>query len=75
MYIKDNNKTAYWVGHAKLKTLDADAFFKRKQVVDDVQAISTSTTFEQLDSGINRIHIYYKKMKNKNMNRQIMMLI
>ena len=28
--MKDNNKTAHWVGHAKLKTLDTDYFFKIK---------------------------------------------
>ena len=33
MYIKDNNKTAYWIGHAKLKTLDADAFSKENKLL------------------------------------------
>ena len=29
-YMKDNNKTAHWVGHAKLKPLDTDDFSKEK---------------------------------------------
>ena len=29
-YLKDNNKTAHWVGHAKLKPLDIDYFSKEK---------------------------------------------
>ena len=45
--MKDNNKTAHWVGHAKLKPLDTDDFSKIKQVVDDVQVSLTITTFEQ----------------------------
>ena len=27
-YLKDNNKTAHWVGHAKLKALDTYVFSK-----------------------------------------------
>ena len=27
-YTKDNNKTAHWFGHAKLKPLDTYYFFK-----------------------------------------------
>ena len=30
-HLKDNNKTAHWVGHTKLKTLDIDGFSKRKK--------------------------------------------
>ena len=41
LYMKDNNKTAHWFGHAKLKTLDTYDIFKRKPVDDDVQASST----------------------------------
>ena len=29
-YMKYNNKTAYWVGHAKLKFLDKKDFSKEK---------------------------------------------
>ena len=36
--LKDNNKTAYWVGHLKLKTLDAEYFFQRKNLINDIQA-------------------------------------
>ena len=52
--MKDNNKTAHWFGHAKLKTLDTYEFFKRKTVADDVQASSTGATFEQSASGIKK---------------------
>ena len=45
-----NNKTADLVGHAKLKSLDTDDVFNIKQVVDDIQASSTGTIFEQSDS-------------------------
>ena len=48
-YTKDNNKTAYWVGYAKIKSLDTDYFSKK--VVDDVQATSNRSTFEQSASG------------------------
>ena len=44
--MKDNNKTAHWVGQAKLKPLYTYDCFKVKQVVDDAQDSSTSTTFE-----------------------------
>ena len=44
--MKKNNKTAHWVGQAKLKPLDTDDFFQKK-VVDDVQDISTGNIFEQ----------------------------
>ena len=29
--LKDNNKTAHWIGHSKLKTLDTEDFFKGKK--------------------------------------------
>ena len=29
-YMKDNNKTAHWFGHAKFKPLDTDGFSKEK---------------------------------------------
>ena len=47
-YFKDNNKTAHWVGHAKLKPLDKGNFSKEK-VIDESQDILTSTTIEQSD--------------------------
>ena len=46
IFLKDNNKTAYWVGHVRLKPLDTEVFQKKK-VVDDVQASLTGATIEQ----------------------------
>ena len=51
LYMKDNNKTAHWVGHSQLKYLYTDDFFKRKPVFDDVQAILTGNKIEQSTSG------------------------
>ena len=31
LYLKDNNKTAHWVGQSKLKTLDTDGFSREKR--------------------------------------------
>ena len=36
-YLKDNNKNAHWVGHAKLKPLDADDCFRIKKIADAIQ--------------------------------------
>ena len=47
---KDNNKTAHWVGHLKLKPLDTGDFSKEK-VIDEIQDSLTGTTIEQSDSG------------------------
>ena len=44
-YLKDNNKTAHWVGHSKLKSLDTDDFFKRKFIAD-IHASLTGTKIE-----------------------------
>ena len=52
--MKDNNKIAHQVGHDKLKRLDIDDFFKRKIVVDDLKASSTSTKFEHSDLGMKK---------------------
>ena len=49
--LKDNNKTAHWVGHLQLKSLYTDVFFKRKPVVDDLQDSLTGNTIEQSASG------------------------
>ena len=70
-YLKDNNKTARWVGRAKWKPLDTYGFSKRKNV-DDVQASLTGTTFEQSASGRKNNPIFYKKLKNKKLKRQIL---
>ena len=45
--LKDNNKTAHWVGHSQLKSLDTDDFSKRTPFVDDIQASLTGNTIEQ----------------------------
>ena len=49
--MKDNSKTSRWVGHLQLKYLDTDDYFKRKLVVDDIQAILTGNKIEQSTSG------------------------
>ena len=36
--LKDNNKTAHWVGHSKLKTLDLEDLFKRKRKINEIEA-------------------------------------
>ena len=43
-------------------------------VIDDIQASSNGTTFEQSDSG-KTIHIYYKKINDKKLRRIIIMLM
>ena len=72
---KDNVKSAHWVGLLYLISLDTDDFFKRTPVFDYIQAIVTSNTIKQSDSGKKRIQIYYKKNKNKKLKRLMMMLI
>ena len=48
---KDNIKTAHWVGHPQLRTLDTDDLFIRKPVVDENQTSVTGNTMKQSDSG------------------------
>ena len=48
--MKHNSKTSRWVGHLQLKYLDTDDFFKRKSVVDDIQASLTGNTIEHSTS-------------------------
>ena len=36
---EDNNKTAHWFDHSKLKPLDTESFSKEKYI-DDIQAKS-----------------------------------
>ena len=67
-YLKDNNKTAHWVGHARLKPLDIYDF-STKKVVDDIQASLTGTTFEQSASGRKWIYMCCKKLRNNNLKR------
>ena len=42
-FLTDNNKTTHWVGNSKLKPLDKNDLFKRKKVIDDIQASLTVT--------------------------------
>ena len=51
LYLYENNNTAHWVSHSKLKPLDTDDTFKRKNVIDGIQASLTGTTIEQSDLG------------------------
>ena len=45
--LKYNIKTAHWVVHSQLKSLDTDVFKKMTPVVDDIQAIEKVNTIEQ----------------------------
>ena len=45
--LKDNIKSANWVGHSQLKSLDTYVFFKMTPVVDDIQASVNDNTIEQ----------------------------
>ena len=72
--LTDNNKTAHWVGQSKLKPLDTD-YFQKKKFIDDIQASLTDTAIEQSTSGRKKIHICYRKTKNKNLKRRMMMLM
>ena len=38
IYINNNDRTAYFVGHSKLKELDIDDFYKRKQMNEKMEA-------------------------------------
>ena len=38
LYISNNDRTAHFVGHSKLKELDIDDFYKRKQMNEDMEA-------------------------------------
>ena len=48
--MEDNNKTAHWVVHSKLKPLDTEDFSKEK-VIDDIQDSLTGTTIKHSASG------------------------
>ena len=38
LYINNNDRTAHFVGHSKLKELDIDDFYERKQMNDEMEA-------------------------------------
>ena len=50
-YLKDNNKTAYWVDNYKLKLLDTDDLSKRNFFIDGIQSSLIGTKIEQSASG------------------------
>ena len=50
LYLKDNNKTAHWVGNDKLKPLDKDVS-QKKERIDERQSSLTGTTIEKSSSG------------------------
>ena len=60
---KDIVKTAHWIGHSEIRSLDTDDFFKITPVVDEKQYSVTGNTTRQSVSGGKRIHFYYKKEK------------
>ena len=44
LFFKDNNKSAHWVCHSKLRSLDIDEFFKRTPNFDEKKASVTGKT-------------------------------
>ena len=46
-HFKDNVKTAHWVGHSQLRSLDKYDLFKITSVVDYIQASVTVNTMKQ----------------------------
>ena len=44
---KDNKKSAHWVGHSKLRSLDLDELFKRTPNFDEKEASVTGKTLEE----------------------------
>ena len=44
--IKDNVKSAHWVSHSQLRSLDTDNLFKMTPVVVDIQASVTDNTIK-----------------------------
>ena len=51
-YLKYHDKTSHWVGHSKLIPLDLEDFYKRKIIINGVEAILPGTKIEQLNSGM-----------------------
>ena len=49
--LKNNVKTAHWVGHSQLRFLDIDGLFKIEPVVDEIRASVTGNTMKQSVSG------------------------
>ena len=50
-----NNKTSHWFGHSKCKPLDLGDFYKRKRIINELEANLNTTTIEQSDSGMEHI--------------------
>ena len=38
LFLNKNDRTAHWVGHSKLKELDINDLFKRKQTNEETEA-------------------------------------
>ena len=72
---KYNIKTAHWVGHSQLISLDTDDFLKSTPIADDIQASVTSNTINHSASEEKNNPYFYNKNKNKNLKRLMMMLI
>ena len=51
--LKDNIKTAHWVGQSQLRLLDTNDFFKRTPVVDEIQYSVNGNAIEKSASGKN----------------------
>ena len=62
---KDNVKTAHWVGHLQLRSLDTDNFIKTTPCVDDIQATVTGNTMKKSVSGGRGESIFITRMRRK----------
>ena len=74
IFLKYNLKTALWVGHSQLISLDSYDVFKRTPVLDEKHASVTGNTMKQSASE-KQVQIYYKNKKNKNLKRLMMILM
>ena len=73
--LKDNNKTAHWVGHSQLKFLDTDDFSRVTPVVDDIQDIITDNKID-LSTSVRKNNPYLSLKTNKNkLNRLMIMMM
>ena len=59
--LKGNVKTAHWVGHSQVKSLDTDDFLKKKLVVDEKQASVTGNTMKQSVYGEKKNPVLFKE--------------
>ena len=63
IYIKNRNRLCYYVGHYKLKPMDNDVLFKRKELIFELtSSIGSSTVTKKNDSAFT---VTYTSVKDK----------